>query len=567
MSRAGVALALVGAFAVGCGGGRTPRAGGAELVLVGGELVTMDPARPRASAIAIKDGRIAAVGDAAAVSPWIGKQTRVVELGGRGVSPGLVDAHCHLYGLGRSLEEIPLRGVASEAEAVERVATAASALPAGEWALGRGWDQNLWKGQSFPTAASLDRALGARPVALRRVDGHALWVNSAALAAAGIDGKTASPPGGKILRDGSGRATGVLIDNAMDLVFGKMPKPAPEVLTRRIQLAARTAVAQGLTAVHEMGIDDDTVDAYRALADQGRLPLRVRAYLEGSPALAETLAGRVADVDRRGDAMFILAGVKFYADGALGSRGARLLAPYDDEPGTLGLWVTEPPVLARAVAAAASAGWQVAIHAIGDAGVRATIEAFEAAKGDVPPAVARALPSFRVEHAQIVALDDVPRMKAVGAVASMQPTHATSDMPWAEKRVGAARIKGAYAWRTMLDAKIPLAFGSDFPVEEVSPLRGLWAAVTRQDDKGQPSGGWYPAQRLSLAEALAGYTTGAAAAIGAQASRGQLVVGQVADLTVYDRPLREAALLETQVDLTVVGGRVVFERVGSRPGR
>jgi predicted amidohydrolase YtcJ len=550
--------------ALGCApsAGRGPAA---ELVLLGGEVRTLDPAMPIASAVAIRDGRIAAVGDAASVASWIGAGTRVVQLGGRGVSPGLVDAHCHLYGLGRSLEEISLRGVTSEAAAVERVAAAASAMAAGEWALGRGWDQNLWKGQAFPSAASLDRALGDRPVALRRIDGHALWASSSALAAAGIDGKTPDPAGGRILRDGNGHPTGVLIDNAMDLVLAEVPKPAPDVITRRIQLAARTAIAAGLTAVHEMGIDDATIAAYRALADQGRLPIRVRAYLEGSPALAETLSGRLVDVDRHGDAMFVLGGVKFFVDGALGSRGARLLAPYADEPGSRGLWVTEPPVLARAVEAAASAGWQIAIHAIGDAGVRATSDAGEAARDDVPPARPgrRRVPSFRIEHVQIIAPEDVARMKAVGAVASMQPTHATSDMPWAEARVGSERIKGAYAWRTMLDAGIPLALGSDFPVEEVSPLRGLHAAITRQDEHGAPAGGWYPAQRLTFDEALAGYTVGAAAAVGADDQRGRIAVGMVADLTVYDRPLRPTSLLETQVDLTVVDGRVVFERARS----
>ncbi|HLU67790.1 MAG TPA: amidohydrolase family protein, partial [Kofleriaceae bacterium] len=325
---------------------------GADLVLVGGAVITMDPAMPAATAVAVRGDRIVAVGSDRDVAGWIGPRTRVVELDGRGVSPGLVDSHVHLYGLGAASENVSLRGATSEEEAVRRVVEAAGKLPAGEWVIGRGWDQNLWKNKKFPTAASLDKALGDRPVALRRVDGHALWASSAALELAGIDRATPDPKGGRILRDDSGRPTGVLLDMAMDLVESKIPPASPAVRERRILAGARLAVAAGMTGAHEMGIDDVTADVYRNLADQDRLPLRVYGLLAGDPALAEGLSRRVAEIDRDGSQRFVLRGIKLFADGALGSRGARLGAPYSDDPDNQGLWITPPGELERAVEAA-----------------------------------------------------------------------------------------------------------------------------------------------------------------------------------------------------------------------
>jgi predicted amidohydrolase YtcJ len=555
------AAALVAAMAVGsgCGGATVPEGedGKAELVLTGGAIMTMDPARPSASAVAVRGGRLVAVGGDGDVRGWIGSRTRVIALGGRSVTPGLTDAHAHLSGLGAALESVSLRGVASAQEAAARVGQAAAKLPPGEWVVGRGWDQNLWPDKKFPGHEVLDRAVGDRPAVLERIDGHALWVSGKALALAGIERSTPDPKGGRIVRDGAGNPTGVLIDTAQGLIEKVVPAPGPEVLTRRIVAAAGAAVAAGLTCVHEMGIDGATVDVYRNLADEGRLPLRIYAFLSGSPEVARTLGRRVAEVDRDGTEKFVLRGVKFYVDGALGSRGARLLAPYDDEPKNLGLWVTAPADLARAVEATVAAGWQPAVHAIGDAGVRAVLDAFEAARAAHPKMDAR----MRVEHAQVVSLQDLPRFAKLGVVASMQPTHATSDMPWAEARVGKQRIRGAYAWHTLLTSGAHVPFGSDFPVEEVSPLGGLYAAVTRQDSRGQPPGGWYPAERVTLEQAVRGFTVEAAYAGFAERQRGTIKIGMVADLTVFDRPLRaDRSLLETSVDYTIVGGQVVYER-------
>ncbi|HVK88813.1 MAG TPA: amidohydrolase [Kofleriaceae bacterium] len=530
----------------------------ADLVLVGGEVRTMDPAHPHATAIAVDDGKVVAVGSDAEIAPWIDTGTKQIALAGATVTPGLIDAHCHLYGLGVDGESISVRNAATAVAAAELVAAQVSTRAPNEWLIGRGWDQNRWPGQTFPTRATLDAVIADRPVMLRRIDGHAIWVNSKALALANITKATKDPAGGKIVRDAKGEPTGVLIDNAIDLVERVVPAPSPQVRERRILAAAEKAVAAGITGVHEMGIEPETAAVYEKLAREGKLPLRVYALLAGDPSKPEQLS----EAPRPAVGRFEMRAVKFFADGALGSRGARLAAPYDDDPKNLGLWVTEPAQLTAAVTNASAHGWQVGVHAIGDAGVGAVLDAFAAAKAeaDVRAEAPRELRP-RIEHVQVIAPADVERMAAVKAIASMQPTHATSDMPWAEQRLGKQRILGAYAWRTMLDHHIPLAAGSDFPIEEVAPLLGLYAAVTRQDAEGTPAGGWYPAQRLTLDEAIAAFTSGAAYAQFAEHTLGTIAVGRTADLTVFDRPLAaDRSLLATGVAYTIVDGAIVYER-------
>lgn len=522
-------------------------------MLIGAKLHV---APPGATALAITGDRITAIGSDREIRALAGPRTQVIELAGASVTPGLIDAHCHLYGLGLDLESASLREATSEQAAVELAAkfaddaTRRGAAASGDWVVGRGWDQNRWPGQRFPTKSSLDRVLADRPVVLRRIDGHAAWVNSKALAAAAITTSTRDPAGGRIVRDDRGEPTGVLIDNAVDLVDRAIPEPSGAQRRARILAAAEQARRAGLTGVHEMGIDDATVAVYEQLAERGELPLRVYAYLAGDPAdLARVRRPPKPPVGR-----FTLRGVKYFADGALGSRGARLLADYSDDPNNRGLWVTTPERLAQAVEVAVGAGWQTAIHAIGDAAVASVIDAYAAAERKYPGDH-----RLRIEHLQMIDLGDLPRLVETHAIASMQPTHATSDMPWAEKRVGSARIRGAYAWRTMLDKGVPLAAGSDFPVEDVRPLLGIYAAVTRQDALGEPAGGWYPAQRLTLDEAIAAFTRGGAYAEFAEGERGELAVGKVADLTVYDRPLAaDKSLLSTSIRMTIVGGEVTY---------
>jgi predicted amidohydrolase YtcJ len=511
----------------------------------------MDPAHPRAQAIAIRGDRVLAVGSDAEIRALIAPSTRVIELHGRSATPGLVDGHAHLFELGQSLEAIDLRGTTSEDEVVATVARAGAWREPRAWIYGRGWDQNRWVKKEFPTKASLDRAVGDRPAVLERVDGHALWVSSAELAAMKITRDTPDPDGGKIVRDASGEPTGVLIDNAMALV--KPPTETPAQIEAQILAAAKVASHAGLTGVHEMGIEDDVAAVYRDLDRRGALPLRVYAYRRVDPAAAKQLR---TDPPRPAGARFEMRGVKFFVDGALGSRGARLVEDYSDDPGNRGLWVTPPDVLAKAVDDAVTGGWQVAIHAIGDAGNHAVLDAYEAAL-KAHPGDRR----LRVEHCQVLLPDDIPRFAALGVIASMQPTHATSDMPWAEARLGAARIQGAYAWRSVLATGAHLVAGSDFPVEEPSPILGLYAAVTRQDRDGKPAGGWYPGQRMTLEEALRAFTAAPAFAAFAERDRGVLAPGMAADVTVFSRALEAGpALLDTRADLTIVGGAITFER-------
>jgi hypothetical protein len=538
------------AFVVACAhphGEPAPAAGAGEIVLVHGDIRTEDPAHPHATALAWRAGAITAVGgDELAQRPG----ARVIDLHGHSVTPGLIDAHCHLYGLGEAIEGVSLRDAADERAAAERVAHAPDQ---DGWIRGGGWDQNRWPGQAFPTKASLDAIVADRPVALDRVDGHALWVNARALALAQVTKDTPDPPGGKILRDADGAPTGVLVDNARALVLSKVPPASPELRRRRIVAAARLAVAKGITGIHEMGIEDATAAVYRELAAKGELPLHVYAFLRGDAAHPERLRARHPEP---ATGRFTMRGVKFFADGALGSRGARLLAPYSDDPKNQGLWVTPPPALAAAVEAAVDGGWDIAVHAIGDAGVASVLDAFLGAERAHPDVKVH----LRVEHTQVIAPGDVERMVTAHAIASMQPTHATSDMPWAEARLGPERIRGAYAWRTMLDHHIPVIGGSDFPVEEVGPLLGIYAAVTRQDAAGNPAGGWYPAQRMTLDEAIAAFTRDAAAAESAS-GRGTIAVGQGADLTVYAGVLAaDRSLLALPIEMTIVGGDLVYER-------
>ena len=518
------------ALLISCGGAHEsapPKGARADLVLVGGDVFWPGGHK---SSLAVRGGEIVATDDARA---WIGEGTRVIELAGKSVIVGLTDAHCHLYGLGVDMENVSVRQLPSEAAVVKVIADAAKSRPASEWLVGRGWDQNRWPGQQFPTKASLDAAVSDRPVLLTRIDGHAVWVNSRALAEARITKTTPDPAGGRIVRDAKGEPTGVLVDNAVELVEAPMPPASAATRERRLLAAAKVAVELGFTGVHEMGIEDATADVYRKLASEHRLPLRVYAYLAGDPAHADALRTR-GPAAATGN--FVMRGVKFFVDGALGSRGARLYEDYDDDKGNRGLWVTQPRQLAAAVDAAVAGGWQVAIHAIGDAGIGAVLDTFVKYPGR----------RLRVEHVQVIAPKDVPRMVQAQAIASMQPTHATSDMPWAEARIGKQRIKGAYAWRTMLDNHIPLAFGSDFPVEEVNPLLGLDAAVHR--------GNWYPAQKLTLDEAVSAFTTGAAFAVGEE--RG---VQRRADLTIFDGKLEPDTLAKRHVVMTIVGGQIVFE--------
>ena len=477
---------------------------------------------------------------------------RVIETGGT-ILPGLVDAHAHLYGLGVALDTVDLSGTTSIDAIVGKVRERAASMTAGEWVLGRGWDQNDWTVKEFPTAASIDAVVSDRPVWLERVDGHAGLANTAAMRAAGVTAATPDPPGGRILRDAAGEPTGVFIDAAMTLVDRVVPPVSFEQRKRRILASAQTIAANGLTGIHDAGADADTIRAVRELIDEKRFPIRVYMMLGDNESLLREWFSR-GPLVAHGDRLTVRS-VKVYADGALGSRGAALLEPYSDDPGNRGLMIASPEHIADVARRGRNAGFQVNTHAIGDAGVRNVVDAYETA--GVTPA-----DRFRIEHLQVVAPEDFPRLASRGIIASMQPTHATSDMYWAEDRVGPQRVKGAYAWRTVLSTGGRLALGSDFPVEEVNPWLGISAAVTRQDRKGWPEGGWYPEQRLTLAEAVRGFTRDAAYAAFEEDSRGTIEPGKLADLTIVEgNPyvMDPSALDDVRVKYTVVGGEIVYQ--------
>ncbi len=532
-------------------------AGPADLILHGGRVLTMlEPEPdPAPTGLAARAGRIIYVGDDRGALALRGPDSQVVDLRGAVAMPGLVDAHCHLYGLGKTLAEIDLVGTADAAACVGIVVAAAAAQPEG-WLQGRGWDQNTWHDRSWPHRRSLDDAVPGRAVVLRRVDGHAAWVSSEALHLAGITRATPDPVGGSIRRDADGEPTGILVDNAVDLVLAVVPEPPAAEVRRRVLVAARRCLEAGLTGVHEAGVSWARVELYRALATSGELGLRIYGMLDDQPATLA--AGFAAGPDAPSDDLVTVGAVKLYADGALGSRGALLLADYADEPGWRGLQVTATEHLRDVCRRAAAAGFQVCTHAIGDGANRLMLDLYEETLGP-------ALPSrrWRLEHAQIVDPADLPRFGRLGVIASMQPVHCTSDMDWVATRLGPDRLAGAYAWRRLLDEGALLCFGTDFPVEAVDPLATLFAARTRTHPDGTPGGGWQPSQRLDGRTALRLATLGAAYAAGRESRAGVLAPGYWADVTVLDgdpTTVAPAGLLGLVVQATIVAGRVQYAR-------
>jgi predicted amidohydrolase YtcJ len=529
------------------------------LLLEGATVCVAAGAAPRRSAILVRDGKIVFVGDTAGARRKAPRAARV-DLTGSFVFPGWADAHGHMAGLGRALEVADLRGAESAGEAAKRIAAVAGSLPAGRWAEGRGWDQNRWPGERFPDARDLDAVLPDRPVVARRVDGHAVWVNSAALRAARIDAATPDPAGGRIVRRADGSASGVLVDRATGLVESVLPAGTIADFERQILAAGNACAKAGLTEVQDAShYGPEEIAALARLADSRALPIRVYATVANDTA---SLTGFFAKGPRigRGSDFLTVRAIKVLADGALGSRGAALLADYSDEPGNRGLLVTPPERLEELARLSRQHGWQLWIHAIGDRGNRLALDAFAGAAAAVPDAPAGARRP-RIEHAQVLAPGDIPRFAREGVIASVQPTHATSDMPWAEARVGPERIGGAYAWRQLKNAGARLAGGSDFPVESENPLLGFYSAVTRQDLEGKPPGGWRPKERLTREEALALFTSDAAYAAFEEDRRGRLAAGFEADLTVFARDPMTAAVEEIPripVVLTLVGGRVAY---------
>jgi len=509
----------------------------------------------RFTALAFDDkGRIVAVGSAKDVASKTKGFTRI-DLQGKTMLPGLIDAHGHVFGLGNVATAAELYSSTSLQGALDAIGKFAQANQQRAWVVGNGWNQEIWKLGRFPTAAELDKAIADRPAVMHRVDGHAMWVNSKALQLAGIGKDTKDPAGGKIDRDANGNATGLLIDNAMDYVSKVMPAPTDAEHRASLDGALKALSSVGLTSVHDAGMDVTADRLFRDYADHGKLTTRVYAMIADTTADFDQLS-KNGPLKSYANDLYALSAVKLVSDGALGSRGAALVEPYSDAPHTRGLLFYSDGDVQQKIGKAAKAGYQVNVHAIGDAGNRQVLKSF-AALGAHPER------RHRMEHAQVVKLDDIPRFRQLGIVPSMQPTHATSDQNMAEQRVGHERIKGAYAWRTFLKQGARIACGSDFPIESPNPFHGMHAAVTRQDMADFPAGGWHPEQAMTLKEAFRCFTLDAAWAAHQEKVIGSLERGKWADFIVTDRDLFKAPATEIGkigVLETWVGGKQVYKK-------
>jgi hypothetical protein len=513
---------------------------------------TVDPAWPRADALAVQRDRIVGVGATAALRKKYG-QAEVIDLAGACVVPGLIDAHGHLASLGALQRHLDLRATQSYDEMLRRVKERAAQTPPGAWILGGRWDQADWGQKELPDHHALSEATPDHPVLLSRVDGHAALANRKALDAAGVTRETKDPDGGEVLRDAAGEPTGILVDRAVDLVRRVVPEGGGWPTGELWQAAQQACFRVGLTGVHDAGVSHTDLEDLEERYTRGELKLRVYAMLSNEAGLEDYIEHHRTRLAAR----FSVGAIKLYMDGAMGSRGAWMLAPYADREDHTGLSVMPVADLRRLTEAAARRGWQVCTHAIGDRANRETLDAYAAAQEKHPRGDHR----FRIEHAQCVSRKDIERFAELNVIASMQPTHATSDMRWAEDRVGQERLFGCYAWRRLLQSGARLAFGSDFPVESENPLLGIYAAVTRQDHLGHPEGGWLPDQKLTRAEALRLFTLDAAYAAFWERDLGSLTPGKLADFVVFDRdiltvPPRE--LLQARVLRTVIGGKTVF---------
>jgi hypothetical protein len=510
----------------------------------------------RFDALLVDDGKVVATGTDAALAKRADDAT-VIDGHGKTLLPGLIDAHGHVLELGYALTQADLTGTQSIDEALARIKDYAKAHPDARWIIGGGWNQVIWKLGRFPTARELDAVVSDRPVWLSRVDGHAAWANTAAMKLAGITRDTKDPPGGRIERDAQGNPTGVFVDGATALVGAVVPEPTDRERAVALDTALAEMARVGLTGVDDAGIDLPNYRLYKRYADEHKLTARIYAMIRDTGDAFDTITAG-APLDGYGDGYLTVHSVKLFADGALGSRGAAMLKPYSDDPHNHGLLFMSPGTMASKIEKAFAKGYQVNIHAIGDAANREVLDSFATAYKVHPDA--RAFRN-RVEHAQIVSLKDIPRFVPLKLIASMQPTHATSDMNMAEDRVGHERIEGAYAWRRFLKQGTVVAFGSDFPVESPNPFFGLHAAVTRQDHQNQPPGGWYPDQKLSLVEALRAFTLSAAYAGHAEKTQGSLEPGKYADFILVDRDvfsINPQDIWKTRVLGTWVGGKQVY---------
>ena len=529
-----------------------------EMVVTADRIYTSDDYRPVVQAFLIRGDRVVFAGSLREVRAKASRTARTMSFPGRTIIPGMVDAHAHLLGLGQSLLRVRLQGSTTFDEVVSRIASRVGGTKKGEWITGRGWDQNIWPVKDFPSHDALSRAVPDNPVFVDRVDGHAALANALAMKLAGVTAATKDPEGGRIVRDAQGNPTGVFVDNATSLIERVIPSTGRPQLTKAVTAAIAEANKWGLTGIHDAGQSRRTIEIYEELARAGRYNLRNYVMVSGDSADVRYYTTRGPRSNLYGGRLWVRS-IKLYADGALGSRGAAMLQPYSDDPNNVGLLLTPQRELQRITDMALRAGFQVATHAIGDRGNRVALDVYDSALRKNPVADHR----FRVEHAQVISLEDIPRFAQLGVIPSMQGSHQTSDMGWAENRVGHDRIRGAYAWRSLLDQGSIIPNGSDFPVEDVNPLLSFHAAVTRQDPSNRPPGGWYPEQRMTREEALKAMTLWPAYAAFQEKIMGSLSPGKYADFVVLDSDIMRVPvdqILRSNVISTWLGGKAVYTR-------
>jgi predicted amidohydrolase YtcJ len=527
----------------------------ATLILYNGNIITMVQQQPKAEAIVISKNAIIYVGSNDEALTMKNEKTKLIDLKDATVLPGLSDAHMHLISLGESLIQLNFAGTTSKEEIIAKVKERIAKLPSGKWLIGRGWDQNDWQIKEFPHYKDLDAVSPRNPVYLRRIDGHAAWINSRAMELAHINEQSKDPAGGSILREaGTNKPTGVLIDNAMDLVGKIIPSPTKDEIKNYVIGGMKHCAKDGLTMVHDAGASLTDINIYKELLDEDKLPIRLYVMIDDTPETLKYYFARKPEIGLK-DSMLTIRAIKTYADGAMGSRGALFFKPYDDDSGNSGLAMNSQDRMEELSGKAFAKGWQLCTHAIGDKAVYMTLQAYgKALKGHNDA-------RFRIEHAQVVRPDDIELFTQFDILASMQPVHATSDMYWAEKRIGAERIKGAYAWRNLLNQHVIIAAGSDAPVEDINPLLGIYAAVTRKDLQGFPEKGWYPEQTLSIMEAIKIFTETPAYAAFMEKNKGFIKKGYLADITVLDKDistLPPEEIPKTKVIHTIVNGKIVY---------
>jgi predicted amidohydrolase YtcJ len=533
----------------------------ADLVLRNGVVHTLDARRPKAQALAITGQRIVAVGSDAELGPFAGPKTRVIDLAGATVIPGFKESHGHLLSMGFARMAVDVTGIPTFAEVVRKLGEAARGRKPGEWINGGRWHEEKWtdKGPSvvrgFPTHHALSAVTPDNPVVLERADGHAVLVNAKAMALMGITKDTEAPEGGEIVKGVDGQPTGILVDNAQSLI--RVPPPTADQTRKAFELAMRECVEKGVTSFDDAGVGLATIDLYKEYARAGKLELRLYPMLDGYEMLRKWRSPELG----LGGGLLTIRSVKLVADGAMGSRGATLLEPYDDDPGNTGLFVTPPETILEASRYGLAHGFQVNTHAIGDKANRLVLDAYQKAFAEHPQVKD---PRFRIEHAQILDEQDIPRFGKLGVIASMQGIHCTSDRPWAPSRLGMARVvEGLYVWQKLLKSGARIINGTDAPVEDVDPVKSFYASVTRQSEKGDPPGGFEADQRMTRMEALRSYTTEAAYGSFRERELGSLEAGKLADLTVLSKDILsvpDAEILKAEVLYTIVDGRIRHEK-------